>query len=71
MPEAKVRQYDSSKQSLKFQVMVAITEKDKTWSESQIRKHCEDMLVLLVADVASQQPQRTSISQSIARAYGV
>lgn len=43
MPKAKVDQYSSTDQSLKFQLMAEITTQEGTWTEDQIRSHAEEM----------------------------
>jgi hypothetical protein len=45
MPEAKVKQYDSSKQTLKFQLMAEVAK--KKWTEAEIREHGNEMSRLL------------------------
>jgi hypothetical protein len=45
MPEAKVKQYDSSKQTLKFQLMAERAK--KKWTEVEIEEHDNDMNKLL------------------------
>ncbi len=62
MPDAKIRQYDSGNQSLKFQVMAAMANKEGTWRPSQedehgelvpgqIERHGQQMSELLVAEL--------------------
>ncbi|MDR2108296.1 MAG: DUF262 domain-containing HNH endonuclease family protein [Coriobacteriales bacterium] len=46
LPEAKIKEYDSSKQSLKFQVMATIA-KDKGWERAEITEHGRAMRHLL------------------------
>jgi hypothetical protein len=45
MPEAKVKQYDSSKQTLKFQLMAEVAK--KKWTKAEISEHGNEMSRLL------------------------
>lgn len=46
-PLAKINQYRSSDQSLKFQIMAANALKNQTWSQPQIQQHGRDMRRLI------------------------
>lgn len=48
MPKAKINQYLSSDQSLKFQIMASITTREDTWGHAQMRIHGEEMLRLVL-----------------------
>jgi len=47
MPTAKIRQYLSGDQSLKFQLMASDATAADEWGEAQIERHGEQMLGLI------------------------
>lgn len=46
-PSAKVEQYSSSDQSLKFHIMAALLKKEETWNNNTVKKHATTMHKLL------------------------
>jgi len=62
-PEAKVGQYRSDAQSLKFQLMAAVA-RDEGWREEQIRAHGEAMLTILSG--LKSPPEATASKESTA-----
>jgi hypothetical protein len=53
MPEAKIKQYSSRDQSLKFQVMAAMTTQNRAWEESEIDQHARAMKQILAEPLAA------------------
>lgn len=49
MPKAKINQYLSSDQSLKFQLMASMTTSEDMWGDAQMRRHGEEMRHLLIS----------------------
>lgn len=47
MPDAKIKEFKTTDQSLKFEMMQKIAEKDGIWSSEQIIKHGQEMRNIL------------------------